>query len=334
MNSILLKFATNLGIRHQNEATIRWSNIVKPSLGGITMYMVFLLSVACYSFFFDKGNVFHDVAALGILGATSFGFLLGLADDAYNTKPVLKLVAQLACGTFLAATGTIIEIFDIDVLNYAITFLWVVGIMNSINMLDNMDGITTIVSIFILLTIISYLGITNSYDSFYFIALLGALASLIGFLFHNWNPSKMFMGDTGSQFLGVLLAAVGIKFLWNAQSIGGDEFGQQQIAAVIIAFILPISDTTSVVINRIRRGQSPFMGGKDHTTHHLSYLGLTDSQVGLVFIGISTISLVASIASFKFIVEWNFWYSAAYFLYFVLVFTSLYLTTKIKKETD
>src|SRR5690606_3612562 len=100
-------------------------------------------------------------------------------------------------------------------------------------------------------------------------------------------PSKIFMGDTGSQFLGIFLAATSIIYLWNFKPINGIENTFQQILMVALAFIIPLVDTITVSINRPLRGQSPFVGGKDHTTHHLSYLGISDSGVAYIvgFIG-------------------------------------------------
>ena len=112
--------------------------------------------------------------------------------------------------------NNIISIFEMDFLNYIITILWVVGIMNSINMLDNMDGITTVTSIFIFLTALIFLALQNSFQHYDFMIVLGMMGGLISFLFYNWSPSKMYMGDSGSQFLGLLLAIIGIKYFWNS----------------------------------------------------------------------------------------------------------------------
>ena len=110
-------------------------------------------------------------------------------------------------------------------------------IMNSINMLDNMDGITTITSLFIILPCIFYISIHQNFENFDYIALLGVLASLIAFLFYNLNPSRMFMGDSGSQFLGLFIAAIGIKYLWNSTSFNGDDVVSKQIYCSIGLYI-------------------------------------------------------------------------------------------------
>lgn len=332
MNMILLKFITNLGIRGKDQPVIRWSNVSKPAIGGLSFYVSFLLSTVSFSIFFPSAPLLYDIQALGIIGATAMAFLMGLADDAYNTKPWLKFFVQLACGVLLIFSGNYIHFFELDLLNYVLTLFWIIGIMNSINMLDNMDGITATVSIFILIICLSFLAINGQYTSFDFIVILGVLSSLIGFLFYNWNPSKMFMGDTGSQFLGMFIAAMGIKYIWNSTTFDGEGEYLQKIFTVLIAFILPIVDTTTVFINRIARKQSPFIGGKDHTTHHLSYLGLSDSRVGFVFLGLSIVSLIICIGIFKFIDIWRWYHSFILLSYFLIIFGFLFGFTQINKD--
>lgn len=321
-----------MGIRDKEQPIIRWSSISKPAIGGLSMYVSFLLSTACFSIFFPSSPLVKDIEALGIIGATAMAFLMGLADDAYNTKPWLKFFVQLACGALLILSGNYIHFFELEMLNYFLTLFWIIGIMNSINMLDNMDGITATVSIFILTICLSFLAINGNYQSFDFIVILGVLSSLIAFLFYNWNPSKMFMGDTGSQFLGMFIAAMGIKYIWNSTTFDGDSEYLQKVFTVLIAFILPIIDTTSVFINRIARRQSPFIGGKDHTTHHLSYLGLSDSRVGFVFLGLSVISLIICIGIFKFVDTWRWYHSLILLSYFLIIFGFLFGFTQINKD--
>jgi len=153
------------------------------------------------------------------------------------------------------------------------------------------------------------------------------LAALLGFLYFNWNPSKMYMGDTGSQYLGVLLAALSIKYLWNP--VTTEEFSiSRQFLIPIISFIIPIVDTTTVVIKRISNGKSPFIGGKDHTTHHLSYLGLTEKQVALVVTLISLFSSLIVIYVISNIKVWNHLYTTIFITYFLLVFGVLFAIAK------
>ena len=228
------------------------------------------------------------------------------------------------CGGILIYSGTYINIFENEFLNYSMTILWVAGLMNSINMLDNMDGITTIVSIVIGITILVLMLVNNEVNSFGTTIVIGLLASLLGFLYFNWSPSKMYMGDTGSQYLGVLLAALSINYLWNP--ITTEEFSlSRQLLIPLLSFIIPIVDTTTVVIKRMRKGNSPFVGGKDHTTHHLSYLGLSERQVAAVIALISIVSstiVVYVIASIK---VWSHWHTAIFIAYFLIIFTVLFI---------
>ena len=290
INGLFVRFSKTLGMRSNTDNLIRWNTSSKPSFGGIGFYIIFLISIAALSFIFENTLSFRNKQFLGLIAAASLAFLMGLFDDAYNTKVWLKLLSQIACGLILVATGSFIHLFGNNFLNYILTVVWVIGMMNSINMLDNMDGITSIVSLAVFITMLLLLMLEGLYSSPYTVILIGLIAALIGFLFYNWNPSKIYMGDTGSQFLGLLLAFFGILFLWNCRSEGTLLSADQRVLMVICMFILPLSDTTTVVIKRLRRGKSPFVGGKDHTTHHLSYLGLKDRGVAGVFIGIALIS--------------------------------------------
>jgi UDP-GlcNAc:undecaprenyl-phosphate GlcNAc-1-phosphate transferase len=233
----------------------------------------------------------------------------------------------------LVLTGTEIAIFENESLNTFLSILWVVGIMNSINMLDNMDGIAAIVTGFILISCLFYLGFSGDIGSASFMLILGILASLCGFLFYNWNPSIMYMGDTGSQFIGVILGYVGIHYCWNAEFVEASGYGWHGIAALLVVFLLPIADTTVVTINRIRKGQSPFVGGRDHTTHNLSYRGFSDHQVALIFVFLSILSLAFYLILIKFANPLNPTGLILCILYFLIVFGTLFGITELNKRT-
>jgi UDP-GlcNAc:undecaprenyl-phosphate GlcNAc-1-phosphate transferase len=196
--------------------------------------------------------------------------------------------------------------------------------MNSINMLDNMDAISSIVSVSVILTAIANILFVNNYTNSDLFILIGILAALLGFLWFNWHPSKIYMGDTGSQFLGAFLAAIGIIYFWNRQDSGGVAIWSKQVITSALVFAIPIIDTTTVVIKRLRDGKSPFIGGKDHTTHHVSYLGFSDKQVALIFIGISILSIVLSFVAFNFIHHWSYLFIFLYGLYFIILFAVLF----------
>lgn len=330
LNGLFLRFSRNLGIRVEGDL-IRWAPTQKPSLGGITFFFVFLISIACYSVFFTYKFIPTDKPMLGLLGSVTLAFLMGLADDAYNTKPLLKFLVQSLCGLIVAYTGFLITLTGNEYLNIAITIFWVVAMMNSINMLDNMDAITAVTSLFILLQAFLILFMSQDHYNAHMIIIIGVGGSLLGFLFYNWHPSRLFMGDTGSQFLGIVLAIFGIQYFWNHPDIDNNYIRSKQIIVVGIGFLIPIVDTTTVVINRLLKRRSPFIGGKDHTTHHLSYLGLSDSQVAMTYAGISMVSTVLIVVIQKSLTTWNWKYMTGFVGYMVIVAGTLYSITRYSK---
>ncbi|TND10059.1 MAG: UDP-N-acetylglucosamine:undecaprenyl-P N-acetylglucosaminyl 1-P transferase [Bacteroidetes bacterium] len=334
LNGLFLRFARTLGIRNNPEGVQRWSERQKPSLGGITFYVIFLLSTASYSIFFPQTTVLLNQSLLGLLGAVTLAFIMGLADDAYNTKPFFKFTVQVLCGVILISTGTSIHLFENEWMNYVLTVLWVVGIMNSINLIDNMDAIAACVSGFVFLEALLMLYIGKDFGNVDIIILLGVLGTLGGFLYYNWHPSRLYMGDTGSQFLGILTAAMGIRYFWNAPDFGQNVIATKQITIVLLGFLVPLTDTATVIINRILRGTSPFVGGKDHTTHHLSYLGLSDSQVAFALSGISMISMVLIFVVQGTITDWNITHQLIFGGYILAVAGGLFYITRIKKEKN
>ncbi|MEO8146189.1 MAG: MraY family glycosyltransferase [Bacteroidia bacterium] len=317
-----------MGTKNNSEGTIiRWGTTSKPAIGGISFYILFLASVASYSVFFTpiEAAQNYNPQFVGLLLSMALGFLVGLADDAYNTRPILKLLIQVACSLALIFSGIYIHISQYDYINYALTIIWVVGIMNSINMLDNMDGITSVVSISIMVSIILMIIMEHDYNNIHLIIVTGVLGSLIGFLYFNWHPSKMYMGDTGSQFLGIFLSAMGILYFWN-------DFYHPRAAIIvsrqflipIIAFLLPIIDTTIVVVKRLARKQSPFVGGKDHTTHSLAYLGFTDRQVALIFAVVAGNSVFLVTYIKRYIAVWSWEFTAIFIGYIVVLLSAFF----------
>src|SRR5688572_29361937 len=143
INYILLRFAQTLGVRNQEFQQVRWNPDVKPSLGGISLYVVFLLSFI-FTVLMPNNNSDFNLQIVGILMSATLAFLMGLADDAFNTQPLLKFLTQIFCALILIFSGHCITVFQNPFFNYMLTVIWVVGLMNSINMLDNMDGIASI----------------------------------------------------------------------------------------------------------------------------------------------------------------------------------------------
>ena len=337
INYLLLKFSFNLGSRNNLAfKQVRWSSHVKPSIGGISFFILFLLSWGIYGLISKENNIIPDKQIIGLVGATSLGFFGGLYDDAFNTNPLLKFILQLTCGFILIICGIEVNISNIGVINILFTLIWVVGLMNSINMLDNMDGVSSSISSLIIVGVIIVLSFTShSASDFYMLVLIGVLGGLIGFLRFNWNPSKIFMGDTGSQFLGIFLAATSIQFFWQFNEGNQGLFQVKPFVLPALFFIVPLIDTATVTLRRLMRGQSPFVGGKDHITHHLAYLGLKEKQVVLILIGTSLLSFPIAILLVMKILVWNFYLSfgiLAYVVVLFLVFQFFYKKGEIRHQ--
>ncbi len=323
-NLLLLRFSKSLGIRNKNDVVIRWSNQSKPSLGGISFFVVFIFSAFAHSVFFLDENIFHDRIFVVLFSAGSLAFLMGLADDAYNTRPFAKLLVQILCGAlFLLSEQSTIHIFHQPLVDGTLTIIWVVVVMNSLNMLDNMDGITGTTVFFILLAVLFCGGVKMEIWTLSLFAMIGGV---LGFLFFNVHPSKLFMGDAGSQFIGLYAAFFGVKSLLNA---GHDAHTESWMGIVLtlIVFTPAAADTLTVVINRLRRGQSPMVGGKDHTTHHLVYSGFNDFQVWMIFVVLGCLSFLFSLVVYHFIIQKKTLIVPFFLIFFLVVFFLLYRNT-------
>lgn len=334
VNIFLLRYASHLFRKNLPENTIRFDRDRKPAMGGISFFACFLFGIIAYLLFFMGSSQPDKLALVAIMAAVSMGFVLGLYDDLRNSPVWVKLVAQVLTAIILISSGISIHLFGIVWADYLLTVLWVVGIMNSINMLDNMDGITTIVSTFIFLAILILNFINNTLITPQFVIILSVFAGLVGFLKFNISPAKMYMGDVGSQFLGVALAILGILYFWNCKDFNAEMVFTKQIAVTLVAFVLPITDTTSVFYKRIRRGQSPFVGGRDHTTHHLSYIGLSVKQINLLFAILGAISTLLIIIILEVIKHWKLWHFFLFVAYFLIVFVTLFYIANLHKNED
>ena len=331
-NELLLRFSQSLGIRNKNDITVRWANESKPSLGGVSFFVSFVFGSVGYAIVFNNENVFQNIEFVGLFVASLFAFVMGLSDDAYNTKPLVKLSVQILCGVILTITHTIIHITGNYWLDCTITVVWVVSIMNSLNMLDNMDGITGTTVLFILLAcLMSDILLSQFHSNIWILTILVQIGAVLGFLRFNIHPSKLFMGDAGSQFIGLFTAFFAVHDLWSVGKIT-NLHPLTGMAITLIAFTPAFADTLTVVINRLKKGQSPMVGGKDHTTHHLVYSGLKDKMVWVVFLLIATGSMICSLIAIYFASKGNPWVAVGLISYSLLVFAILYRNT-IKYKT-
>ncbi len=251
-----------------------------PMLGGIAIYLGLVAVLA-----FSDMQPFREL--IGILTGMTIVMIVGLIDDRYGTPPWVRLLAEAVAGLVLVWSGIEAHLFENETYNVILTVVWVIGICNAINLQDNMDGLaaglaTVAAGSFFVLAVVEELGLVASLAA----ATLGAC---VGFLYYNFNPARLFMGDTGSLLLGFVLAVLGIKL-----EFVGRPLSVTWIIPVIILGI-PVFDTTLVVLSRIRRGLPIYQGGKDHTSHRLvSVIGMTHARaVMTLYLIASALGLVA-----------------------------------------
>ena len=241
-----------------------------PLMGGVAIVAGALLALLLAVL---RVRPFQSPEVQGIILACTVVAITGLIDDKVHLPAWAKFSGQIV--GFI-----ILVLFDVYVklplplwLNYVITFLWVTGISNAINFLDNMDGLSAGIS-GICAAFIMLLGALNGQ---YLVSGLAAavLGACLGFLRYNFKPAQIFMGDVGSLFLGFLLAILGIqlRFLENSNAV------TWMVPVLILG--LPIFDTTLVVFSRVRRGVSPLTAGKDHTSHRLVNRGMSQKEAVL-----------------------------------------------------
>ena len=264
----------------------RWNSRPTPTLGGVGIYFAFLASMLLS--FLVTGN--WDQMRWGLLAGSSLIFLIGVFDDFKPISPQAKLTGQILASAVVIFFGYTTNFFTprlenslvAQIANVLITFVWLVGITNAINLLDNMDGLAGGISL-ITVFILSYFfwKVNNLGLLTLGLALAG---SLTGFLFFNYPPASIFMGDSGSQFLGFTLAALAI----TRQPQASNVFAVLGVPTLL--FLLPILDTILVSFTRLLRGESLVQGGRDHTSHRLIAFGLTERKTLLVLCAVALIS--------------------------------------------
>ena len=256
--------------------TDRWHKRPTAMLGGVAIW----LSVVISYLIFIPTTVYGWV----VIGASTFLFLVGLADDLLQTKPYQKLIGQVMGSAFIIYYGLALPWTNSHSLNMALTIFWLIGITNAVNLLDNMDGlaagIAVIASSFLALSFLS----TNQINEALMLVVFAA--ALLGFLVYNSNPASIFMGDSGSMFIGFFLASTAL-----VNVSGGRSRSLVPVLAVpILVLFIPIFDTTFVTILRKFSGRAASRGGRDHTSHRLVALGMSERHAVLMLYGFAALS--------------------------------------------
>ncbi|MEW6581542.1 MAG: hypothetical protein AB1416_02115 [Actinomycetota bacterium] len=266
-----------LGLRGVAAGEERWRSDAVPRIGGLAMAVGFAVGAAIAA----AGGRVDDRRTAGFIGAAALMAGLGLYDDLRGMKPLGKVIGQILAAAILLATGTTVEIIDVEPLSSAMTFVWVILISNAFNLLDNMDGLAAGVGIVSAVLLAVHASIAGLPDVVTMAVLVAAV--IAGFLPLNFRPrakAALFMGDSGSQLLGFSLAWLALAASWHEAS------GLvAAIAVPLLVLAVPILDTMLVSVVRLIEGRPIHEGGRDHTSHQLVIYGLSEKRAVLLLVG-------------------------------------------------
>ncbi len=271
----------------------RWHTRTTALLGGIAIYggmiipLLFIVDFSGVSFFGDDGvSLEPSLAHMLLLGGSTL-FLLGLADDFIHIKPHSKLLGQILVAAMVTFMGFRLEWFTSLTLDTMVTMLWIVGVTNAYNLLDNMDGLCAgigAISAFAMGMIFWQIAPDAA------VAALIVGASLTAFLIYNFHPASIFMGDCGSLVVGFAVAALGL-FYCHLPGING----MAKYAVPVMVVMVPILDTTLVTFIRILSGRRASTGGRDHASHRLVLMGFSERGAVLSLYVIAVVAAAAAV---------------------------------------
>ena len=281
---LVINFSKKEGlVDRPNERKIH--TIPVSRLGGVAIWASTMLTFLMLVFlsYYPYGSLLS-----GILLGSSLMFLLGLVDDVYNLDAKFKLFLQLSIATVVYLLGVKIHSIpffggiDLGFWSYPITLLWIVGISNAVNFIDGVDGLAgsviTINSITLAIIAIS-MNPSNP-----IVALIGFIlaGSMLAFLTYNFNPAKIFMGDSGALFSGFLLAAISITGVMKAATL--------TILLPFVVLAVPIMDIVFSTLRRICKGKSPFVADAEHVHHKLLHAGFSQKKTVLILTSVAIVA--------------------------------------------
>ncbi len=248
-----------------------------PHMGGLAVFLGGVTGLSIALFWKDYYWDMFTLKYAGILTGAILMLITGIIDDVRGLSARQKFILQLMAATLVIYSGckieTIINPFgdplQLGIFSIPLTYLWLIGITNALNLLDGLDGLAAGVSLLALATfsVLAY----QQQDWMTFGIGLAFIGGILGFLYFNYHPASIFMGDTGSLFLGFLIAAIAVKGLQKSE-------GNISLLVPIITLAVPIGDTVLAFFRRINQGQHPFSPDKDHLHHRLLFLGLSHRQ--------------------------------------------------------
>ena len=263
--AVSIKVAPRVGLLDGPDGGRKTQEHAVPKLGGIAVAITFTVAFLALSIVVgDPGSI--GLAASVLLPALCVA-LIGFLDDVITLGPWLRLGTLSLFALVVWWTGTRVEISQLWWIDLLVTVIWIVGITNAVNLLDNSDGLAAST------TLVASLGagiIAALYGQYLIAGLSFALAgAALGFLWHNWHPASVYLGDAGAYFLGFLLAIVTLRL----RPVSIDLPWSALIPVLLL--LLPIADTCFVVLRRLRERRHPFTPGRDHLSHLLMDRGLS-----------------------------------------------------------
>ena len=266
-------------------------------IGGLAIFISMMCMVGAAYFLPNKiGGNFHQfgVKILAMLGGATIIFITGLIDDIKSVKTWIKLLTQTAAAIMVCAFGIRIEVIkvpDLFSLNFGIfswpfTILWIVGVTNAVNFIDGLDGLAAGICAIACGTIAALAAYFN--QAVLCVMMLALAGSLTGFLFFNFNPAKIFMGDCGSLFLGFIIATATVMCTAKSQAMVG-------FALPLLAMGIPIFDTLFIMLNRFGDKKPVYMPDREHFHHRLLKLGLKQRHITVLAYAVTLLATGAGV---------------------------------------
>lgn len=260
---LLIPFARKLAVKFNYMDHPRSNKVharATPLLGGAAIFFAFLIPVV------TKGYAFTHSYMVAVMAGACILVIIGLVDDKMGMMPNIKLLGQFLAAMIAIKAGIRVEFIQNYYASIIFTYVWIIGITNALNLLDNMNGlsagITSIAAIFF-----GIIGFSNG-DTEVAVVSFALAGSTLGFLRYNFPKASIFMGDTGSLVIGYMLSIIAIMGNWKVAAWNNSLL----IPLLILGY--PIFDTTLVSIVRMLEKRSVFQGGKDHSSHRLALIGL------------------------------------------------------------
>ncbi len=313
LNYLIITYTKNSNYQ-KNINEVRLSKRSVPPLGGIAIALSFLISVRLLG---QAESDFITISLFGVLIAT-----LGALDDFYNLNWKIKLFFQIL---FVAIPIILLNVFlnfesmigvDLNnLLNIFISILWIVLLINSINFIDNMDGLAVVITggISIQIILLTYIFAQNKLTDISVILLF----TMLGFFIFNFPPAKLYLGDSGSLFIGFILGFISILFTWNT---AGNQILSYILSPIILFFTIPLLDFIVIMHYRISKKISPTTGGTDHISHRLLAKGYSEKKVLLLFFIYSVVNFILIIC----FVMLEGWLSIFSFLIYIVQLTAMF----------